>query len=95
MTPVTFTIDGIDGDFCCDADELRSYKTLKQFAMSEEDPAGMFHAMERVYMGHDEEYMERVGGFENFGILNDAATEAVKAKNSSASSSASKRTETK
>ena len=43
-------------------------------------------------MGNDEEYVERVGGMDGLAKLNDAATEAVKAKNSSASSRASKRT---
>ena len=61
---------------------------MKQLAFSEENPAGMFHALERIYMGNDEEYVERVGGMENLSKLNDAATEAVKAKNSSASSRA-------
>jgi hypothetical protein len=88
MNQVKFKVDGVDGDFFCDADQLTSYRTVKQLAFSEENPAGMFHALERIYMGNDEEYVERVGGMENLSKLNDAATEAVKAKNSSASSRA-------
>ena len=92
MTEVKFTVDGIDDEFSCDADELRSYRTLKQFALSEKNPAGLFEALERVYMGRDEEYVDRIGGMDNLGKLNDSAVEAAKAKNSSASSRASKGT---
>lgn len=88
MNQIKFKVDGVDGDFFCDADQLTSYRTVKQLAFSEKNPAGMFHALERIYMGNDEEYVERVGGMENLSKLNDAATEAVKAKNSSASSRA-------
>lgn len=88
MNQIKFKVDGVDGDFFCDADQLTSYRTVKQLAFSEENPAGMFHALERIYMGNDEEYVERVGGMENLSKLNNAATEAVKAKNSSASSRA-------
>lgn len=88
MNQIKFKVDGVDGDFFCDADQLTSYRTVKQLAFSEENPAGMFHAMERIYMGKDEEYVERVGGMESLSKLNDAATEAFKAKNSSASSRA-------
>jgi hypothetical protein len=96
MTPVTFTIDGVEGDFTCDADEVKSYKTVKQFAMGDDNPAGVFEAMERIFPGHDEEYMERIGGdIESMNTLCNAAMEAVKAKNSSASSRASKSTEAK
>lgn len=95
MNRVKFNVEGAEGDFFCDADELASYRTVKQLAFSEEDPAGMFHALERIYMGEDEEYVERVGGMENLPKLNDAATEAAKAKNSSGSSRASKGTEAK
>ena len=92
MNQVKFNVEGVEGDFFCDADELRSYKTLKQFALSEKNPAGLFDALERVYMGLDEEYVDRIGGMDNLGKLNDAAVEAAKAKNSSASSRASKGT---
>lgn len=91
MNQVKFQVEGVEGDFFCDADQLTSYRTLKQFALAEKHPAGMFEALERVYMGNDEEYVERVGGMDNLAELNDAATKAVKAKNSSASSRASKR----
>ena len=92
MNQVKFQVEGVEGDFFCDADQLMSYRTLKQFAFSDKNPAGFFDALERVYMGRDEEYVERVGGMDGLAKLNDAATEAVKAKNSSASSRASKRT---
>ena len=40
MTEITFTVDGVDGEFAANLDELKSYKTVKQFARSETDPAG-------------------------------------------------------
>jgi len=95
MREVKFSVEGIEGEFSCDADQLTDYKTVKALACFAENPAGAFHAMERIYMGNDEEYMERVGGFGNMALLNDAATEAAKANNSSASSPASKGTEAK
>lgn len=95
MNQVEFQVEGIEGDFICDADELKSYRTLKQLSLSEKRPDGLFEALERIYMGKDEEYAERVGGFENLHMLNDAATEAAKAKNSQGSSRASKGTEAK
>ena len=95
MNQVKFQVEGVEGDFFCDADQLTSDRTLKQFALADKYPAGMFEALERVYMGNDEEYVERVGGFDNLAALNDAATKAVKAKNSSGSSRASKGTGTK
>lgn len=93
MTELTFTIPGIEVEFTADYDELTSYKTNKQFAKSETEPAGMFDAFERVFAGHDEEYMERLGGsVESMGVLMQAAFEAAKAKNSQGSSSISKGT---
>lgn len=93
MTELTFTIPGIDGEFTADLDELLSYKTNKQFAKSETEPAGMFEAFERVFAGRDEEYMERLGGsVESTSTLMQAAFEAAKAKNSQDSSSSSKGT---
>lgn len=93
MIELTFTIPGIDGEFAADLDELLSYKTNKQFAKGETEPAGMFDAFERVFAGHDEEYMERLGGsVESAGTLMRAAFEAAKAKNSQDSSSSSKGT---
>lgn len=81
MRVVTFEVPGVEGEFACDADELSSYRTIKQFALGEEEPAGLFRALSRVYMGRDEEYVGRVGGMEGLGKLNDAAVEAAKAKN--------------
>lgn len=95
MTETEFTVPGVEGTFRCDADELKSYRTIKQLAMAEKDVAGYFEAMGRIYMGNDEEYVERVGGFESCGALNDAAVEAARAKNSSPSSGSSTGTETK
>lgn len=96
MTEITFTVPGYEGEFTADYDELTSYKTNKQFAMSEKNPGGMFEAFERVFAGHDEEYMERLGGsVEATGVLMQAAFEAAKAKNSSASSETSKAIEAK
>lgn len=95
MRRITFTVEGVDGEFACDADEIRNYRTIKQIARLESDPAGFFSALERIYMGMDEEYVERVGGFEHIGSLNDAAALAAGSKNSLASSDASSGTETK
>lgn len=95
MKKVTFTIDGIEGKFVCDADELSNYKTLKQFALAEKNPAGMFEALGRVFIGNDEEYVERVGGVDNIGLLNDSAINAVQAKKAQASSIATSGKKTK
>ena len=62
MKEITFTVDGVDGEFVCDADELKSYKTAKQLARADEDFSLSFDVMERVFMGNDEEYIERLGG---------------------------------
>ena len=73
MTEITFTVDGVDGEFAADLDELKSYKT---------DPAGMMDAMERIFMGRDEEYIEALGGTSyDMRRLCDAAFEAAKTKN--------------
>ena len=98
MKEITFTVDGVDGEFVCDADELKSYKTAKQLARADEDFSLSFDVMERVFMGNDEEYIERLGG--SVDRLNDllaAALDAVgeDAKNSSASPQTSKPTEAK
>ena len=93
MNEITFAVPGYEGEFTADYDELTTYKTNKQFAMSEKNPVGMFEAFERVFAGHDEEYMERLGGsVESTGVLMQAAFEAAKAKNSQDSSSSSKGT---
>ena len=82
MTEIKFSVDGVDGEFAADLDELNSYKTVKQFARSETDPAGMMDAMGRIFMGRDEEYIEALGGTSyDMRRLCDAAFEAAKAKN--------------
>ena len=91
MKPVTFTIDGVDGEFTCDSDEVRSYKTAKQLAKSEEDFSAAFDVMERIFCGRDEEYIERLGGdVECIQTILSHAIEACGAKNSQASSPVSK-----
>ncbi|OUP10999.1 hypothetical protein [Collinsella sp. An2] len=95
MNQVKFQVEGVEGSFFCDADQLTSYRTIKQFALGDKNPEGLFEALERVYMGKDEEYVDRVGGMDGLAKLNDAATAAVKAKNSSGSSRASRSTGTK
>ena len=86
MNPVTFTIEGVEGEFTCDADVVRSYKTAKQLAKSEEDFSVAFDVMERIFGGKDEEYIDRLGG----DVTCIQAIEACGAKNSQASSPASK-----
>lgn len=81
MKEIKFQVEGVEGDFFVDADEMKSYKTIKAFALSEKNAAPMFEAMERVFMRHDEEYVDRVGGMDNLSSLIDAAAEAAKAKN--------------
>lgn len=91
MKQVSFTIDGIEGEFICDADEVTSYKTAKQLAKSEKDFSVAFDVMERVFCGKDEEYIDRMGG--DIGCIQTllgSAIEACGAKNSQASSPASK-----
>lgn len=94
MQELKFSVD--DVELIADYDELVSYKTNKQFARSETDPAGMFEAYERVFAGRDEEYVEALGGsVEAIGRIMQAAFEAAQAKNSKASSRTTKSTETK
>lgn len=79
---IKFNVPDIEGDFFVDKQEMTSYRTIKALALSEENPAGMFLTLERLFDGKDEEYVERVGGVDNLAKLIDAATEAVKnAKN--------------
>ncbi len=93
MQEMKFEVDGVE--LIADYDELVSYKTNKQFARSEQDPAGMFEAYERVFAGRDEEYVDALGGsVEAIGRIMQAAFEAAKAKNSKASSGTSKGTAT-
>ena len=77
MKEITFTVDGVDGEFVCDADELKSYKTAKQLARADEDFSLSFDVMERVFMGNDEEYIERLGG--SVDRLNDLLAAALDA----------------
>lgn len=77
MKEITFTVDGVDGEFVCDADELKSYKTAKQLARADEDFSLSFDVMERVFMGRDEEYIERLGG--SVDRLNDLLAAALDA----------------
>lgn len=94
MQELKFVVDNVE--LIADYDELVSYKTNKQFARSETDPAGMFEAYERVFAGRDEEYVEALGGsVEAIGRIMQAAFEAAQAKNSKASSRTTKSTETK
>lgn len=89
MTEVTFTVDGY-GEFACDADEVKSYRVLKKLARSDEDPSNVFDVMEDVFMGRDEEYIDRMGGgIDDAKALLDEAVKACGAKNSSASSCSS------
>ena len=98
MKEITFTVDGVDGEFVCDADELKCSKTAKQLARADDDFSLSFDVMERVFMGRDEDYIERLGGSVDClnGLLA-AALDAVgeDAKNSSASPRTSKPTEAK
>nr|WP_314638656.1 hypothetical protein [uncultured Olsenella sp.] len=88
MREVKFTIDG-HGEFACDADELSSYKTAKQLVRADESASPAFDVMERVFMGRDEEYVERLGGgISCMATLLGAALEAAQAKKSSPSSDA-------
>lgn len=80
MKQVKFSVDGVKGEFFVDADELNNYRTMKALAFGTKNPVGMYEALERIYMGHDEEYVERVGGLGNVEKLNNAAAEAVKAE---------------
>lgn len=81
MNQVKFQVEGVEGDFFVDADEMKNYRTVKAFALSEKQAAPMFEALERVFVGNDEEYVDRVGGIDNLSSLLDAAAEAAKAKN--------------
>lgn len=81
MKEVKFQVEGVEGDFFVDKDALNDYRTVKAFAMAEKNPTGFYLAMEKIYMGNDEDYVERVGGLDSISKLNDAAAEAVNAKN--------------
>lgn len=64
MKEVKFSVEGVEGDFFVDADCFKDYKTMKAIALGEKNPAAMYEAYERLYMGKDEEYAERVGDFD-------------------------------
>lgn len=80
MKEVKFNVEGVKGDFFVDADELNSYRTMKSLALGEKHPAEMYEAISRIYMGNDEEYVDRVGGMNSLPKLNEAAVAAVKAE---------------
>lgn len=81
MKSVKFQVEGVEGDFFVDADALNDYKTMKALALADKRPSGLYEALEKIYMGKDEEYAERVGGMSNLEKLNNAAAEAAQAKN--------------
>lgn len=68
-------------EYEADAAALRDYSVIKAVSKVESDPAGFFRAMERVFMGRDEEYAEKAGGTAGIGALFNAAAEAANAKN--------------
>lgn len=79
MKKIKFTVDG--HEFVCDAGEMSRYKTAKQLSNAEKDPAGMFDAMGRIFMGKDEEYIELLGGDVDAAVrLANAAAEAADTK---------------
>ena len=57
---VAFEYEG--AEYEADAAALRDYAVIKAVTKVESDPAGFFGAMERVFMGRDEEYAARTGG---------------------------------
>lgn len=81
MKSVKFQVEGVEGDFFVDADALNDYKVMKALALADKRPSGLYEALEKIYMGKDEEYAERVGGMSNLEKLNNAAAEAAQAKN--------------
>lgn len=81
MKEIKFQVEGVEGDFFVDKDALNNYKNMKALALADKNPAGFYAALESIYMGHDEEYVERVGGMEGLEKLNNAAAEAVAAIN--------------
>lgn len=81
MKSVKFQVEGFEGDFFVDADALNDYKTMKALALADKRASGLYEALEKIYMGKDEEYAERVCGMNNLEKLNNAAAEAAQAKN--------------
>lgn len=93
---VKFTVPGIEGEFEVDEKAATSYRVLKRMAQGDERPAGVFEAVEALFPGNDEKYMDRLGGSaDDLEKLVNAAFEAVKAKNSRASSPTSNGTAAK
>lgn len=70
--------------FEADAKALRDYRVIKRMARVETDPAGYFESMEAVFAGHDEEYMDVLGGSasEMEGLYTAAVKAVGDAKNS-------------
>lgn len=96
MDKVKFTVPGHDGEFTCDADQVKSYKVAKKLVRSDDDPSLLFECMEAIFCGNDEEYIDRLGGdVDEIGTLLQSAVEACAAKNSSASSQTSSGAEAK
>lgn len=76
---VKFEYEG--AEYEADAAALRDYSTIKAVSKVETDPAGFFDAMERVFMGRDEEYAAATGGTAGIGALFNAAAQAANVKN--------------
>ena len=77
MKEIKFQVEGVEGDFFVDADAFNTYSVVKALALGEKNPVAMYEALEKIYMGNDEEYADRVGGLANMDKLNNAAIEAV------------------
>lgn len=76
---VAFEYEG--AEYEADAAALRDYAVIKAVTRVDSDPAGFFGAMERVFMGRDEEYAAQAGGVGGIAELFSAAAEAANAKN--------------
>lgn len=78
----TFEFEYEGRTFEADRRELTSYRNSKAIANSSNRPDGYFTALERIFLGRDEEYAEMLGGgAEAVANLYVAAVEAVGAKN--------------
>lgn len=49
-------------EFEADTKALTDYSMIKHIANVETDPAGYFAALEKVFIGRDEEYIAQLGG---------------------------------
>ena len=62
-----------------DEASLKKYSVQKKLAKGAKDPGGLFEALEIIFAGHDEEYVEALGGGESVmgelikAVLEDAA----------------------